>query len=92
MVAVDQYHSQDLVVAKGGIKNMEMTLVFNGLEEISKYSPREDIRVVALAFELLEQSVPFLVGNGKVQIVLEKNNEKVVIQRDADGKIRATIQ
>ena len=68
------------------------SLLFNDADEISKHSSREDLRLIALAFELLEQSISFYAGVGKIQIILEKDNEKVVIQRDTDGKIRATIR
>lgn len=71
---------------------MAMTLIFKGVDEFSLEAPEESMRTVALAFELLEQSLPFITGLGTIKIVIEKKDYTVVVKRDPDGKIRARIE
>ncbi|MGQ4915709.1 MAG: hypothetical protein ACP6IU_13345 [Candidatus Asgardarchaeia archaeon] len=71
---------------------MTMTLMFKGIDEFSSDAPEEDMRTVALAFELLEQSLPFITGLGTIKIIVEKRDGMVVVRRDPDGKIRARIE
>ena len=71
---------------------MAMTLMFRGVDEFSPEAPEENMRTVALAFELLEQSLPFIAGFGKIKIIMEKKDGTVVVKRDPDGKIRARIE